>query len=151
MLLSWCPRWRNNFIFHSLLNSCYSDIPSELYNLIWNIVPQNLASRLSQKFISIESWALSRIRIRFTGLQPVIQASFPALCTTVSLIQSNSRSATGNAHLEFSLVWRQRGVYGMLVHDFFWREEWPSCFSRTLTDWWRSIVLAPPLLSSFIS
>ena len=144
MLLSRCPHWRNNFTIQSYLNSHHSDIPFKIYNLTWNIIPQNLISRVRQTFISADSWALSRIRIDSPAFSQWDGQNFPRCVVTFYLIQSSSRSAKGIPTESFpsvtseGCVWNacswlvlERGVTLLLFYG--------------LTDWQRCVVLAPAL------
>ena len=88
---------------------------------------------------------------RFTGPQPIRRAKFPAFVCDRFMNPIKLKECQRTRPWRVSLVWRQRGVCEMVVHDRFRREVWSSCFSRA----WLigDDVLFWPLLfaSSFIS
>ena len=86
-----------------------------------------------------------RMSYRFTGPPPIRRAKFPAFVCDRFIDPIKLKECQGKRPRRVSLVWRQRGVCEMVVHDWFQERGVTLLLSQGLADWWHCVVLAPPL------
>ena len=86
-----------------------------------------------------------RMSYRFTCPQPIRRAKFPAFVCDRFMNPIKLKECQGTHPRRVSLVWHQRGVCEMVVHDWFPERDVTPLLIQGLADWRQCVVLAPPL------